>query len=195
MSAADVGQGGRHCGSPVRRRSPTFFGPVFRCLDQLRPPTSVQLADIQASVGCQHCRSSFLTLRPTLDADVGLSVGQCRPPTLSVQFFDTQADVGCRRRRECRPTGPTSAADVGLSVRKLDRQCQRPTLVDTQSVTLVIVLTLDGYPTKMPSPHPQVLLVCLFTPCNPLTSDSGLDYQVHWTPFFYWVLQLLTHSQ
>ena len=89
---------------------------------------------------------SFPTFTPTSSSDVGPAgrhSGECRPPTLSVQFSDTQADVGHRRRRECRLAGPTSAADVGLSVGKLDRQCRRPTLVDTQadtqSVTLVVM--------------------------------------------------------
>ena len=39
-------------------------------------------------------------------------------------------DSGCRL-----PTS-TGDPDVGLSVGKLDRQCRRPTLADTQSVTL-----------------------------------------------------------
>ena len=45
--------------------------------------------------------SSSPTLTPTSTSDVGLSVGlsvgECRPPTLSVQFSDTHADVGDRR--------------------------------------------------------------------------------------------------
>ena len=60
--------------------------------------------------------SSFPTFTPTSSSDVGPAgrhSGECRPLTLSVQFSDTQADVGHRRRRECRPAGPTSAADVG----------------------------------------------------------------------------------
>ena len=40
---------------------------------------------------------------------------------------------------------PTSSADVGVSVGKLDRQCRRPTLADTQadtqSVTLVVLMS------------------------------------------------------
>ena len=59
-----------------RCRRPTFFGRVFRRLHQCRPPTSVQLADIQASVVRQHCRSSFPTLRLTSATDVSVSVGQ-----------------------------------------------------------------------------------------------------------------------
>ena len=84
---------------------------------------------------------------------------QRRPPTLSVQFSNTQADVRRQHRPECRPMSanvsrrhcwsnfltlrPTSAcllagwSVVGLSGGKLDRQCRRPTLADTQSITLV----------------------------------------------------------
>ena len=67
-----------------------------------------------ASVGHRHCWSSFLTLRPMSAANVGVCVG---------------------------PAGPTLAANVGLSVGKLDQQCRRPTLANiqanTQSITVV----------------------------------------------------------
>ena len=81
---------------------PTFSVQFFRRLDQCGPPTSVQLADIQASVG----------------------------------------------RRQCGPAGPTSEAGRRPAVSaKLDRQCWRPTLADTQadtqSVTLVMRSTLS----------------------------------------------------
>ena len=58
-----------------RRRLLTFFGPIFQRLDQRHPLMSVQLADIQASVARQHCRSNSLTLRLMLAADVVVSVG------------------------------------------------------------------------------------------------------------------------
>ena len=80
-------------------------------------------------------------------SDVGPAGGhssECRPPTLSVQFFDTQADVGRRHQRECRPAGPMSAANVGLSVGKLDRQCLRTTLADTQADTQSVTLVGVG---------------------------------------------------
>ena len=76
--------------------------------------------------------------------DVG---GRRRPamPTSAVDIVGHQADVGRRHFFSSSPTlTPTSSADVGVSVGKLDRQCRRPTLADTQadtqSVTLVIVL-------------------------------------------------------
>ena len=60
--------------------------------------------------------SSFPTFTPTSSSDVGPTgrhSGECRPPTLSVQFSDTQADVCHRRWPECRKIGPTmSAADT-----------------------------------------------------------------------------------
>ena len=81
-----------------------------------RPPAWPTLAaDIvghQADVGRRHFFSSSPTLTPTSSADVGLSVGECRPPT-SAKLADTHADVGGQCRRECRKTGPTmSAADT-----------------------------------------------------------------------------------
>ena len=76
MTDKMVDVGVRHCRTPVRRWPPTFFGRVFQRLDQLRPPMSVQLADIQANAGRQHCRSSFPTLSPTSSSDVGVSVCQ-----------------------------------------------------------------------------------------------------------------------
>ena len=79
-----------------------IVGPVFRHSGQRRPPTSDKLADIHADVGGQRwpeCRKTG----PTMSAD------------------DTHWHSGRRRRL-------TSAADVGLSVGKLDRQCQQPTL-------------------------------------------------------------------
>ena len=73
-----------------RRWLPTFLGPIFRRSDQRHLAISVQLANIQADVSHQHCQSSFLTLRPMSDADVGLSVGK-----LDIQFRrPTLADTG-----------------------------------------------------------------------------------------------------
>ena len=75
--------------------------------------------------------------------DVG---GRRRPatPTSAADIVGHQADVGRRHFFSSSPTlTPTSSADVGVSVGKLDRQCRRPTLADTQadtqSVTLVRV--------------------------------------------------------
>ena len=107
-----------------------------------RRPTSAR----EANVGRRYFWWSFPTFTPTSSSDVGPASrhsGECRPPTLSVQFSDTQADVGHRRRRECRPAGPTSAADVALSVGKLDRQCQRPTFADTQADTQSVTLVYE----------------------------------------------------
>ena len=86
-----------------------------------RPATPTSAADIvghQADVGRRHFFSSSPTLTPTSSADVGLSVGECRPPTLSVQFSDTHTDVGGRH-------SPTLA----------------DTQADTQSITLVLAST------------------------------------------------------
>ena len=92
--AREPNVGDRYCRTPVRCRPPTFFGLVFQRLDQRRPPTSVQLADIQASVGHRHCWSNFLTIRPTLAADIDVSVRQTLTDvSLSVGKLDPQ----CRR--------------------------------------------------------------------------------------------------
>ena len=81
-------------------------------------------------------------------ADVG-QTRRRRPPTFfssSLTLTPTSAaDVGLSFRRvssadshQRRP--PTSAADVGVSVGKLDRQCRRPTLADTQADTQSVTL-------------------------------------------------------
>ena len=69
---------------------------------------------------------------------------------------DKMVDVG-GRRRPARPTlaadifwsssptfTPTSTSDVGVSVGELDRQCQRPTLADTQADTQSVTLVNAG---------------------------------------------------
>ena len=66
-------------------------------------------------------------------------LGRHWPPT-SDQLPDTHAAVGPRRRRECRPADLTLAADVGLTIGKLDRQCRWPTLADTQADTQSVAL-------------------------------------------------------
>ena len=99
------------------------------------------MTDKMVDVGGRHCRTP----------------GRRRPPTFFFQFADTHtnvvrrrrpecrrvsASVSRRRRRECRPAWPTSAADVGVSVGKLDRQCRRPTLADTQADTQSVTLVM-----------------------------------------------------
>ena len=91
---------------------------------------------MSASVGRRHCRSSFPTLTPTSADDTRRHSPTLRP---------TSADD---TRRHWPTLRPTSADDVGVSVGKLDRQCRRPTLADTQadtqSVTLVIQIQNGG---------------------------------------------------
>ena len=99
---------------------------------------------VSASV-VRRRRPSSPTLRPTSAADVGPSVGECRRVSSAdivgpvfrqsgrrrrTTLADTRQHSR-RRRRECRPAWPTSAADISVSVRKLDRQCRWPTLADT----------------------------------------------------------------
>ena len=75
--------------------------------------------------------------------DVG---GRRRPvtPTSAADIVGHQADVGHRHFFSSSPTlTPTSSADVGVSVGKLDRQCRRPTLADTQADTQSVTL-VDG---------------------------------------------------
>ena len=127
MLAADIGQG-------ARCQSLTLSG------------TSLMLA-------ANIFQSCFLTLRPTSSSDVGEAGRhscQRQPPIFLVQFFDTQANVGHQRRRERQPAGLTLATNIGLSVKKLDQQCQRPTLANTQadnqSITLVFEQGDGVYP-------------------------------------------------
>ena len=72
-------------------------------------------------------------------ADVG-QLGRRRRPTLSDTRPTSAADIFFSSF----PTLTPTSADVGVSVGKLDRQCRRPTLADTQadtqSVTLVKVI-------------------------------------------------------
>ena len=128
MSAADVSQLGR-------RRPPTFFFPSSPTLtDNVGPP---RRPDTDGDVGGVTRPTDVGRRRRRQCRRVSASVVRRRrqcpsvPPTLSVQFSDTQADVG-------------------VSVRKLDRQCRRPTLADTQadtqSVTLVVSLLCYHHP-------------------------------------------------
>ena len=99
------------------------------------------LSDTRPTSAANIFWSSFPTFTPTSTSNVGLSVGECRPPT-SVKLADTHADVS-HRRRTSRPTlMPMSVADVSVSVGKLDRQCRRPTLADTQADTQSVTLVL-----------------------------------------------------
>ena len=122
MSAADVGQLGRrrptgHQADVGRRHFFFQFADTHTNVVRRRRP---ECRRVSASVVRRHCWSSF--------------------PTLTLMSADDT------RRHSQRPANVSvSLADVGVSVGKLDRQCRRPTLADTQadtqSVTLVKAFT------------------------------------------------------